>query len=518
VLHRTVIVLDLRLDSAAHFGGGEGAGLDAVVLTDQMGQAFIPGATVAGCLRAHLRWLLLPDDPTPAERDQLERRVIGRLFGWVSGNADDPDAGFQSPLIVEDAYPRPGSEPRRERRDGVAIDARRGAAREQAKFDQEVLAAGAVFRVRLTLEVRSADDAALLRSLVNLLLIELAAGQVALGARTRSGYGRVRLIGCGIQEQGLLEWLEDDAPAIIDVDDGIISVLDGPPDAARLGAIQLMIPADSEGSGYSRPTPRASRLRLRARFQLAGPLLVRSVPAVATGPDVVQVKTNGAPVVPGPSLRGIIRHRATRIARTLGTAVNADAADADSRALRLVDELFGPEHAAVSTGATSDLHAGRIAVGEHLLEQVRPYLHTRHRGDRVLGGVLPGHLFTEEPVYAGEDARDGAAPHLQVTLDVRAWKPEHTALLLHVLRDLWLGDVPVGGGASIGRGRLRGIDAELELVRDGALLAHLVWQTAAADQDPTALTFIVGGPAALEVFQPALEERLGATPLAMGAP
>jgi hypothetical protein len=42
-------------------------------------------------------------------------------------------------------------------------------------------------------------------------------------------------------------------------------------------------------------------------------------------------------------------------------------------------------------------------------------------------------------------------------------KPEkhEIGLLLLLLKDLWTGDLPIGGESSIGRGRLQGIDAKI---------------------------------------------------------
>jgi hypothetical protein len=43
--------------------------------------------------------------------------------------------------------------------------------------------------------------------------------------------------------------------------------------------------------------------------------------------------------------------------------------------------------------------------------------------------------------------------------------------LLVLLKDLWTGDLPLGGESGVGRGRLRGLSATLEHTQDGATTA-----------------------------------------------
>jgi CRISPR/Cas system CSM-associated protein Csm3 (group 7 of RAMP superfamily) len=80
---------------------------------------------------------------------------------------------------------------------------------------------------------------------------------------------------------------------------------------------------------------------------------------------------------------------------------------------------------------------------------------TRVRIDRFTGGAFETALFEEAPVYGKRDTRVGFRLH------VRQPELHEIGLLLLVLKDLWTGDLPVGGEASVGRGRLRGVDASI---------------------------------------------------------
>lgn len=75
--------------------------------------------------------------------------------------------------------------------------------------------------------------------------------------------------------------------------------------------------------------------------------------------------------------------------------------------------------------------------------------------DRFTGGVYPSALFSEEPVFGKDDTC------LEVKLTLENPEDWEVGLLLLLLKDLWTGDLPLGGGSAIGRGRLRGIRAQL---------------------------------------------------------
>jgi CRISPR/Cas system CSM-associated protein Csm3 (group 7 of RAMP superfamily) len=145
-------------------------------------------------------------------------------------------------------------------------------------------------------------------------------------------------------------------------------------------------------------------------------------------------------VLPGTSLAGVLRHRALRIANTL--AVD------ETRGPTLIDEIFG-------SSKKGDLTASRVAVQETVVKGVRPLVQTRVKIDRFTGGAYPTALFSEEPVFGGPDSR------VKVKLTLRNPKDYEVGLLLLLLKDLWTGDLPVGGERSVGRGRLKGVKAEL---------------------------------------------------------
>jgi CRISPR/Cas system CSM-associated protein Csm3 (group 7 of RAMP superfamily) len=75
--------------------------------------------------------------------------------------------------------------------------------------------------------------------------------------------------------------------------------------------------------------------------------------------------------------------------------------------------------------------------------------------DRFTGGAYETALFSEQPIFGGPDSR------LTIRLRIINPKDYEIGLLLLLLKDLWTGDLALGGESSVGRGRLQGIEATL---------------------------------------------------------
>jgi hypothetical protein len=78
------------------------------------------------------------------------------------------------------------------------------------------------------------------------------------------------------------------------------------------------------------------------------------------------------------------------------------------------------------------------------------------KSDRFTGGAYHGALFQEQPIFSSKDTC------LKLELELRNPKEYEIGLLLLLLKDLWTGDLPVGGESSIGRGRLKGKEATIK--------------------------------------------------------
>ncbi|MFV9506737.1 MAG: RAMP superfamily CRISPR-associated protein [Oscillochloridaceae bacterium umkhey_bin13] len=448
---RLVLIGALELTTPAHLGNGEhDNGVDMVLQRDPLkGHPLLPGTSLAGALRAYLQAYEYGDR---IAEDKDQRNALAQtLFG---GSKGDP-LGNQSPLIVDDAFAtQPFSENRddvrtngkrrllTEIRDGVGIDPKTRTARPKVKYDLELLPAGTIFPLRFELLLGKNTEA--LGQALALALQGLEQGAIALGARRSRGFGRCRVTGWQLvrydlrTRKGLLDWLQ--------AEPDLYAVPTDPRPIAEL----LTLPSQVD---------RRNQARLTAHFRLASPLLIRAEQPLrdqdgkplsgSNHPDVIQiVNAAGQPVLPGTSLAGALRARAERILRTFHP---------DDRVKDRLEGLFGwtldREQAKPQKGQTKpQTTSSRLLVEEARITQARTLVQNRVSLDRFTGGAYDTALFSEAPCVAGE-----------VTTVITIINPqEHdVGLLLLLLKDLWTGDLPLGGSASVGRGRLEGIEATL---------------------------------------------------------
>lgn len=194
---------------------------------------------------------------------------------------------------------------------------------------------------------------------------------------------------------------------------------------------------------------------LSATFGLDGSsVLIRSGFGEAdNGPDMEHLHALNAagkrvPVISGTSWAGIMRHRALRIVNTLA----GDNTDSVEKAIQLISRLFGDMSKAMVRPKAS-----RVTVDETEIRYGQHFYQTRVRIDRFTGGAFPTGLFEQAPVYGRPETV------IDFALHVRDPQEHEIGLLLLVLKDLWTSDLPIGGEASVGRGRLQGIHARLNL-------------------------------------------------------
>ncbi len=444
ITERWLVIGALELQSPAHLGNGDADALtDMPLLLDEVsGKPLLTGSSLAGALRNYLRerqanyGQALPK-PGEAEAIQRERNYLSSLL--LGGYRGD-DEGAQSPLIVFDAV---GESAGVELRDGVKIDPETRTAEDEKKFDLQLLAAGSTFPLRFELAVNK-NGAELLSALATA-LHGLEKGEITLGARKRRGFGQVTVKNWQVwkydlaTKEGLLAWLASNVP-----EPGPAGRQSGKDLAAHLGA------------GLN-AEDRREKARLTATFSLDGTLMIRSGFGEADGgPDMVHLhsprpgKKERVPVIPGTSWAGVLRGRALKIARTILRSEKRD--DELDVARRFVDGMFGPSE--IKRG-DKDTRASRLSVDESVIEDSTSLVVTRVKIDRFTGGAFESALFSEQPAVG--------KPETRVTLDLTLRNPSRAelGLLLLLLKDLWTGDLPIGGESGVGRGRLKGISATL---------------------------------------------------------
>ena len=435
IIERMVATGVWTSETALHTGGEETLEnhVDMALLRTGGGAFFIPGSSIAGAARSHLSRMSAASDKD--YRSGGQSRAMHALFG-DDDHADSSRreaARYGSLLIVSDSLAI--TEASALVRENVRLDSKSGIADDRAKFNLEVLPAGVQFAFRVQLlvyeELPGKIEVAELKAYFQALLSAYATGQIGLGARTRKGLGRGRVAAWDVRRFDMTHrphvgaWLRRDWPG---------------GEAVPLGKIA----ATSMQS-------KSAWLEIEADCRLKTSLLIRAGNEDPTLPDMTHLSENQKPLLSGTSLAGALRHRVERIANTLWGR------DAGGRA---AVDLFGPLH----KGKKGEgLFAGRVWVSEQEVENCELAVQSRVALDRFTGGALETALFDEAACWP--IAGDERNVRLQVRLELRGDEREDqrfSALLLQGFKDLWLGDLTVGGETGVGRGVLEGLSAKLQ--------------------------------------------------------
>src|SRR5437660_808130 len=448
---RLVVDAVLAFDAPFAVGGLEGGPQsDRPLLRDAGDRPALPGTSIAGCLRGLLSRLA----------PHLDEAWTGGVEELLGTPLDERE-GRPSRLGVHDAEPLSSMDVRV--RDGVGIDAWSGAARRRLKYDLEIADGRPRFQVRLELDLDGdLETVSRRRDLLALALWEWSDGRGALGARSGTGLGRFRLEELRARELDLADretlraWLR----ARPDGEDRLTpggAPLGGVPEPAGArpargdaggvrAAISLVGVPPRLGGRAAGDGSWPGHVRVRTELRFASPLLVGgNVPLPTSTSDldlehITRGRPEGAvPILPGSTLRGLVRGRAARIVRTLGGVPAAcdpnesgpleDATPLDSRAAarrdlracgrRLADahsrmEGAGPaERTAGGPAAAADVRArscpvcrlfghtelgGRVRVEETDLTDPGDRLVLDHVAiDRFTGGAADARKFDAAP-------------------------------------------------------------------------------------------------------------------------
>lgn len=414
-----VMTGELILDEPLLIGDGAAAqtgDTDICVLRDKNGVPYIPGTSLAGVLRDFLR--------------ETEPLAAVLLFGTARDEADFVHEGrkleLQSVVSLEDVKLEGA---RVVLRDGVSIDSATGVALKHHKFDYEAVDSGAHGRFRLEGTVRNLHDEhkELLDRGLELLRERLLGGLYA-GARTTKGFGRMHMKELVFdrydfsEAQDVLAWL------------GI---------SGERGMASLHKRYKGDGKSCYAP----GDFWVEADFALQSSLIVRDYEADEEGAAVMKQDSQNRFIIPGSSLKGVMRHRAEYILGRLG------------KDIRLTERVMGPSLASMKEMPNEAKRKSRFTIDEAVVRRnaVTSAKQSRNRIDRFTGGTVDTALFSTKPIW--QQKSDETAVKLRFGVSrAEAWE---AGLALLLLKELWNGRAAVGGEKSIGRGILRGLSARI---------------------------------------------------------
>lgn len=491
------ITATLRLTSALHIGTGKGGvPTDSPLRRTGDGRLVIPGRALSGSLRTLATRIAprlgLKTCQAVLAPYQKESKIpcsceVCALFGNlhpVDPETKQPVTAKASQLWVYDAFLHEQDEqPRTYVRDGVGINRHTRTAKEQIKFNYEVLPADASFQLRLRLSQQTENDA--IKMLLIATLAEWEAGRGQLGGNVARGLGRFILEDIAYNEAAF-----SNADALVDyllAQDPTTHFNNEENWSTKLlqTARQKRQPAPS---GY-RDMSIASKfvrvtfdLRFTDLFLTHDPLLgmlsgFDHAPLIVTLPHPNNPHEM-MPVLSGSNLRGALRSHGEKIVRTLATHYwyangdptyfrthcpacyvsentdnnNAILASCDSRLLSITDtdetpeealclscRLFGSQRRGSRLWVRDAHYTASKVTGEDWLAQ--DFLAI----DRFTGGGLHGAKFDaaalQKATFSGEIFLH----------DPEEWELGWLALLL---RDLTNGRLTLGFGSAKGYGNV----------------------------------------------------------------
>jgi CRISPR/Cas system CSM-associated protein Csm3 (group 7 of RAMP superfamily) len=435
IVQKFVINVSVHTLSPLRIASGMDDGLvDILVLKNKQGKAFIPGSSLAGVLRNEIASL-------------YNEAVAEKVFG----NLDD-EAGNQSMINISDVILNKAT---LIYRDGVAIETFAGVGKTGAKYDYEAIDRGAEGELKIEFTVRELD---LRNNFVSVAkhdafaqtekqyvdvaasVADLLTKGIKLGSLTAKGYGK--FASKKPVELAVFDFTNKDA-----VNAWLKYLENG----------QTSRP-EYVGSAENIQAKAINDLELTVDFALQSSMIIRDFETAkdikqksnnssqsSVGLEAVQLKSGNDYVIPGTSVKGVLRNKAKRILTALYKGE-------EGKADKIINKLMG--FADKNSAYKSRLSVDEVYIETDLLKNVK---HTRNRINRFTGGTIDSALFAEEPVW---QQNTNAAP-IQMNIKISDCSKFEAGLILLVLKDLWLGNLPVGGGKSVGRGVLLGSSCTL---------------------------------------------------------
>ena len=436
---RYELTIPVTLTSELHIGGvdevpeRDGEGTVIRFCRNGLKEPTIPGRSIRGAVRAacDVARQTLKDAGHPATQDGGAFSKKNWISLWGDNSLDTGKSIRDRGLRSDDSLPirqsaltfhavsfpeykdsDSGDSPL-PRRHGVGIDRTTGAASDGALYEHEFLPRGTKFDIRITAEGR--DDEPMenkqsegipgpassesVKKILEFIVDVLTSGAVSLGGRTGSGQGTIQVIEPKLRRTGGTTD-SDTLTAPADVLDTLIGQdEEGTPIPLELGGWSLEEPARitinwwsptgifvAEDENLTKQRKEKAQETDPTANGVTEPLRDPSVPW-----DEAQL------LIPGTSIRGALRSRASRIARTVLAARD----ELSKFASHDLHEQIAGEPNLVRYMFGSTEYRGAGTVHDCLSTERGKRIEVTHNAiDRWTGGVIDGGLFTEA-VYLG---------------------------------------------------------------------------------------------------------------------
>jgi CRISPR/Cas system CSM-associated protein Csm3 (group 7 of RAMP superfamily) len=410
----------IELQSPMLIGSGENENSDIDVLVDSERNPFIPATSFVGVLKNYL---------SPVE--DIEKNNFKLFWGYSEGentmqsilSCSDLQLSNLTEIVV---------------REGVEIDMEKGIAEPKGKFDFEIVERGTQFNLKLEADYDDSNEV-FIKMMFETIKYELENTNIRVGAKTKSGLGKIIL-----KNSDLFEYNFSNKDDVLNY-------------FKKAGT--------NHYSSKGKFDVKSNEFVIDAWFDLKTSLISRSYSTNPEAPDSTHIKSLNDYIMPGIGLKGAISSRAERILNTKF---------ADGRAELVYKSLFG-----FVDKNKKEAKRSRVCIEETILpkEKLVAELQNRIKIDRFTGGTIKGALFDSMPLFR----KDKSVPEkvIKIKISIKDYEKYEAGLMLLVLKDLWTGDLPIGGEKNVGRGVLEGVYAE---ITNGNILEITEPQTLTNDQ------------------------------------
>jgi len=416
----------LKSQSPLMIGCGKSdlSGID-ILLDKKEHRPFIPGSSLAGVVRHGLL-------------DLCDQEDVSRLFGLHYGDTQIvTDKTQMSQIYFGDAYVTGNYTVRV--RDSVRINSRTGAASDQGKFDYEVVESGAEFSIGMEVSIRKSIESSFVINMCRLIFNLFNNRHIRIGAKTNAGFGRFDLQNFAFMHldfkdpQDVRTWLMRSY------------------ENSGHKEWRTELPDFDNQTDKSITAKRSASFFFQGIFSISNSLIVRSYDPLEGYEDcdavMMTTGTDTKAIIPGPSLRGALRHHAEKIFNTFHQGHK-----------KQFEQLFGIVETDFDLNTPAEKTRkikSKIRVEEQRVENQLSKLLTRNRINRFTGGTLETALFSIAPLWGG----GSGAIHLEISAKcLDCWE---AGLLVLTIKDFWFGVAAVGGNQSIGSGFLSGQTGKL---------------------------------------------------------
>ena len=430
VVRKLLIQSKIKTKSPLRIGSGTDDGItDILILKDKHDNCFIPGTSVAGVLRTEIE-------------DLYGIEAADFLFGCIGD-----DEGNQSMINISDIVLKNANIIYR---DGVAIDYVTGTGIDGAKYDYEAVERGAKGTLDIEVTVRAAavnskvkdnfawkheqfkKDGDFIGDMLASIADILTSG-INVGSLTAKGYGKIAAkdavkiydfnFAGNKAADNWLNWLQTgklpaQAAYTADIKEALLAENDFVMTLACALRSSLLIREDISEEESKKYEERKLRI------------------------NSVQMKSSDDYVIPGTSIKGVLRNAAFRILMALSDG-NETSADL------FLNNLMGYANEKTGKAQKSRLFTEETYISE---KDVQKIVHSRNRIDRFTGGTIEAALFTDIPVW--QNNKNLAPVIFKIT--IKNCTEAEAGLLLLLLKEIWFGNINIGSGKAVGRGILYG--------------------------------------------------------------